>query len=78
MGKCLHRSAESLLADEGEGVCIVNHDPAEGIRLRMGPLAEVVDLVADGMNTAVFLACQPKDGFKMKGGFFAEESNKVF
>jgi len=30
------------------------------------------------MNTAVFLACEPKDGFKMKGGFFAEESNKVF
>ena len=66
------------MADEGEGVCIVNHDPAEGIWLRMGPLAEVIDLVADGVNTAVFLACEPEDGLKVEGGFFAEESNKVF
>lgn len=78
MGECFHRPAESLLADEGESVCVVNHDPAEGIWFGMRPLTEVVDLVADGVNTAVFLACEPEDGFQMEGGFFAEEGNKVF
>jgi len=78
MGECLHRSAEGLLADEGEGVCVVNDDPAEGIRLCMRPLTEVVDLVADGVNTAVFLACEPEYGFQVEGGFFAEEGDKVF
>ncbi len=78
MGKCLHGSAEGLLADEGERVCVVNDYPAEGIWLCMRPLTEVVDLVADGVNTAVLLACEPEDGFQVKGGFFAEEGDKVF
>lgn len=78
MGECLHRSAEGLLADEGERICVVNHYPAEGIGLRVGPLTEVVDLVADGVNPAVLLACEPEDGFQVEGGFFAEEGDKVF
>ena len=66
------------MADEGEGVCIVNYYPAEGIGLRVRPLTEIVYLVADGVNPAVLLAGEPEYGFQVEGGFFAEESNKVF
>jgi hypothetical protein len=78
MGECLHWPAEGLLADEGESVCVVNHDPAEGIWFGMRPLTEVVDLVADGVNPAVLLAGKPENRFQVEGGFFAEEGNKVF
>ena len=78
MGECLHRSAEGLLAYEWEGVCVVNDYPAEGIGLRVRSLTEVVDLVADGVNTTVLLAGKPEDRFQVEGGFFAEESDKVF
>ncbi len=78
MGECFHGSAEGLLADEGERVCVVNDYPAEGIGLRVRPLTEVVDLVADGVNTAVLLAGKPEDRFQVEGGFFAEEGDKVF
>lgn len=44
----------------------------------MRSLTEVVDLVADGVNTAVLLTREPEDRFQVEGGFFAEESNKVF
>jgi len=66
------------LAYEREGVCIVNDDPPEGIWLCMRPLTEVVDLVTNGVNTAVFLARQPEHGFQVERSFFAEEGNKVF
>ena len=66
------------MADKGEGVCVVNDYPAEGIGLCVRSLTEVVDLVADSVNPAVLLAGEPEDGFQVEGGFFAEEGNKVF
>lgn len=78
MGKGFHRSAESLLANEGESVGVVNNDPAECVLARVGAFTEVVNLIADGVDTAVFLTGEPKDGFNLEGGFFAQERNEIF
>ena len=78
MGKGFHGSAESLLADQGESVGVVNDDPAESILARVGALTEVVDLVADCVDTTIFLAGEPEDGLNLEGGFFAQKGYEVF
>lgn len=62
-----HRATESLLADEGKSVCVVNQDEANGIRASVDPLTEIGDLVADCVNAAILLAAQPEDPVDVKG-----------
>ena len=78
MGEGFHRPSQSLLANEGEGVGVVDDDPSEAVWLGMGPFAKVVDLVTDCMDATVFLACQPEHGFQMEGGFFTNHVYEIF
>lgn len=56
MRESLHGSAECLLANERQGVGVVNNNPAKRIGLCMRPFTEIIDLVANRVNSAVLLA----------------------
>ena len=78
MGVCFHGAAESLLANEGKCVGVVDDNPAESIWLGMGPFTEVVDLVSDCMDSTVFFATEPEDGIDLEGGLLANHCHYVF
>ena len=72
-----HRATESLLADEGECVSVVNQDEANGIRASMDPLTKVGDLVTDRVNTTIFLAAQPEDTVDLEWCLCFQQVNNV-
>jgi len=78
MGEGFHGPSESLLADEGELVSVIDDNPSEAVWLGMGPFAEIVHLVTDCMDASVFLACEPEDRFQIEGGFFANHVYEIF
>jgi len=61
-----HWTSESLLADEGQGVRVINDDKPNRVGTRMDPLTKVCNLVANRMNSAILFTAEPQNTVNLK------------
>ena len=72
-----HWAAKSLLADQGQSVSVINQDEANRIWTCVDPLTEVSHLVADRVNAAILLACEPEDTINLERRLRFEKIDKI-